>query len=207
MSAYDPKRTSKGLPLRPIFRESWDVKNKKWFFVTPPDVTNERILPGDPLHWTGIAQNWNTTCADCHSTNVHKNYDPKTNTYKTSWHEINVSCEECHGPGSVHVDLANAVVAVLGSEHWLRAAGAEREESQGAAGDVREVPFAAVPGARGLSAGTAFPELLRAGRAGADRCIRPTGRFWMKCTSTIRFCRARCTRITCSAPIATIRIR
>ncbi len=38
-----------------VLRESWDVKNKKWFFVTPPDVTNERILPGDPLHWTGIA--------------------------------------------------------------------------------------------------------------------------------------------------------
>jgi tetratricopeptide (TPR) repeat protein len=89
-----------------VLRESWDVKNKKWFFVTPPDVLNERIMPGDPLHWTGIAQNWNTTCADCHSTNVHKNYDPKANTYKTSWNEINVSCEECHGPGSVHVDLA-----------------------------------------------------------------------------------------------------
>lgn len=89
-----------------VLRESWDVRNKKWFFVTPPDVTNERILPGDPLHWTGIAQNWNTTCADCHSTNVHKNYDPHTNTYQTSWEEINVSCEECHGPGSVHVKLA-----------------------------------------------------------------------------------------------------
>lgn len=90
-----------------VLRESWDVNKKQWFYVTPPDVTNERILPGDPLHWTGIAQNWNTTCADCHSTNVHKNYDPKTNTYKTDWAEINVSCEECHGPGSVHVDLAN----------------------------------------------------------------------------------------------------
>ena len=27
----------------------------EWFDVTPPDVPNERILPGDPLHWTGIA--------------------------------------------------------------------------------------------------------------------------------------------------------
>jgi tetratricopeptide (TPR) repeat protein len=89
-----------------VLRESWDVKNKKWFYVTPPDVTNERILPGDPLHWTGIGQNWNTTCADCHSTNLHKNYDPDKNTYHTSWQEINVSCEECHGPGSVHVELA-----------------------------------------------------------------------------------------------------
>jgi predicted CXXCH cytochrome family protein len=89
-----------------VLRESWNVKEKKWFYVTPPDVTNERILAGDPLHWTGIGQNWNTTCADCHSTNLHKNYDPVKNTYDTTWQEINVSCEECHGPGSVHVDLA-----------------------------------------------------------------------------------------------------
>jgi tetratricopeptide (TPR) repeat protein len=91
-----------------VLRESWDTENKKWFFVTPPDVTNERILPGDPFHWTGITQNWNVTCADCHSTNVHKNYNPKTDSYKTSFEEIDVSCEECHGPGSVHVGLAKS---------------------------------------------------------------------------------------------------
>ncbi len=89
-----------------VLRESWDVKNKRWFYVTPPDVVNERILPGDPLHWTGIGQNWNTTCADCHSTDIHKNYNPEKNTYSTSWFEINVGCEECHGPGGVHIDLA-----------------------------------------------------------------------------------------------------
>jgi len=89
-----------------VLRESWDVEKKRWFYVTPPDVTDERIEPGDPLHWTGIAQNWNTTCADCHSTNVHKHYDVATNTYRTTFEEIDVSCEECHGPGSVHVALA-----------------------------------------------------------------------------------------------------
>jgi predicted CXXCH cytochrome family protein len=91
-----------------VLRESWDVANKKWFYVTPPDVTDERIAPGDPLHWTGIAQNWNTTCADCHSTNVHKNYNAASDTYKTTFNEIDVSCEECHGPGSVHVELARS---------------------------------------------------------------------------------------------------
>ncbi len=91
-----------------VLRESWDVENKRWFYVTPPDVTDERIEPGDPLHWTGIAQNWNTTCADYHSTNLHKNYDPATDTYRTTFEEIDVSCEECHGPGSVHVQLAES---------------------------------------------------------------------------------------------------
>ncbi len=101
-----------------VLRESWDVANKKWFYVTPPDVTDERIPPGDPLHWTGIAQNWNTTCADCHSTNVHKNYNPAANTYQTTFNEIDVSCEECHGPGSVHVDLARSA-----SPFWDRNVG------------------------------------------------------------------------------------
>jgi tetratricopeptide (TPR) repeat protein len=91
-----------------VLREAWDVENKKWFYVTPPDITDERIPPGDPFHWTGISQNWNNTCADCHSTNVHKNYNPVTNQYSTTFSEIDVSCEECHGPGSVHVKLARS---------------------------------------------------------------------------------------------------
>ncbi|MEN1680023.1 MAG: ammonia-forming cytochrome c nitrite reductase subunit c552 [Planctomycetota bacterium] len=91
-----------------VLRVSWDVNKNEWFYVYPPDVTDEKIEPGDPLHWTGIAQNWNTTCAICHSTNLQKNYDLATNTYHTTWSEIDVSCEECHGPGSLHVELAEA---------------------------------------------------------------------------------------------------
>lgn len=91
-----------------VLRVSWDTHNKRWFYLPPPDVLDERILPGDPLHWTGVAQNWNTTCAECHSTNLQKNYDFKTNTYATTYSEIDVSCEECHGPGSLHIELANA---------------------------------------------------------------------------------------------------
>jgi predicted CXXCH cytochrome family protein len=90
-----------------VLRVSWDTHRDRWFEVTPPDVPNERLKPDDPLHWTGIAQNWNTTCAECHSTNVHKNYDLVSDTYKTTFSEIDVGCEECHGPGSVHVALAN----------------------------------------------------------------------------------------------------
>lgn len=89
-----------------VLRVSWDTHRKEWFEVTPPDVPNERLAPDDPLHWTGIAQNWNTTCAECHSTNLQKNYDLETDTYHTTFTEIDVSCEECHGPGSLHVDLA-----------------------------------------------------------------------------------------------------
>ncbi len=85
---------------------AWDTEKQEWFLLDPED---ERILPGDPLHWTEQAMNWNHMCADCHSTGVKKNYDLKTDTFQTSWHEINVSCESCHGPGSHHVELAEAM--------------------------------------------------------------------------------------------------
>ncbi len=50
-------------------------------------------------------------CAECHSTNVHKGYDAATKTYATTWSELDVSCEACHGPGSAHVAWAEAVKA------------------------------------------------------------------------------------------------
>ncbi len=89
-----------------VLRVSWDVNKKQWFYVAPPDAEDLRLRPDDPLHWTGLAQNWNSMCAECHSTDYHKNYDLATNTYKSDFKEIDVSCEACHGPGSVHVELA-----------------------------------------------------------------------------------------------------
>jgi tetratricopeptide (TPR) repeat protein len=89
-----------------VLRVSWDARKNEWFFVPPPDAPDERIEAGSPLHWTGLAQNWNSMCAECHSTDYHKNFDLASNTYKHDFKEIDVSCEACHGPGSVHVDLA-----------------------------------------------------------------------------------------------------
>ena len=77
---------------------------QRWFHLYP----DERITHTDPLHWTGPNQNWNYMCADCHSTNLRRNFDLASNTYKTTWSEINVSCETCHGPGSAHVTWAEA---------------------------------------------------------------------------------------------------
>lgn len=78
---------------------AWDSEKNKWFSLNS-DVD---INHGDWLHWTGGAMSWNTMCADCHSTNLQKNYDQKTDTYKTTFSEIDVSCEACHGPSSEHV--------------------------------------------------------------------------------------------------------
>ena len=84
------------------FSVAWDVPGKKWFFLYP----GKRIPRSDWLHWTRNAQNWNGMCAECHSTNLVKGFDPKTDSYKTTWSELDVSCEACHGPGSRHVAWA-----------------------------------------------------------------------------------------------------
>ncbi len=81
---------------------AWDSVRGEWFDLYPDD----EIPPDDWLHWTRAAQNWNGMCAECHSTNLRKGFDASTNTYDTTWSEIDVSCEACHGPGSLHVKWA-----------------------------------------------------------------------------------------------------
>ena len=81
---------------------AWDVREKKWYRLPPEGP----IHPRDWLYWTNAAQNWNGMCAECHSTNLRKNYDPQSDTYNTTWSDIDVGCEACHGPGSNHVSWA-----------------------------------------------------------------------------------------------------
>ncbi len=86
---------------------AWDARpreqgGQRWFHLYP----DRKLKAGDPLHWTGIDQVWNYQCADCHSTNLRKNYDEKADRYETAWTDINVTCEACHGPGSNHVAWA-----------------------------------------------------------------------------------------------------
>ena len=90
-----------------VLRISWDTRGKKWFYLSPPDV-DEKLEPGDPLHWTGITQNWNVSCAECHSTDLKQNFDVASNQFHTTFSEIDVSCESCHGPASLHVDIAQS---------------------------------------------------------------------------------------------------
>ena len=95
------------IPRVQVLRLSWDTAKKEWFYLRPPDV-KDKLEPDDPLHWTGIGQRWQTMCADCHSTNLKRNFDAKTNQYHTTFSELDVSCEACHGPGSLHVELAQS---------------------------------------------------------------------------------------------------
>ena len=86
---------------------AWDSRplqqgGQRWFHLHP----DEKVDANDPLHWTGAFYNWNSRCAECHSTHLEKNFDMKTAQFATTWSEVNVACEACHGPGKRHTELA-----------------------------------------------------------------------------------------------------
>ncbi|WP_458160897.1 tetratricopeptide repeat protein [Bradyrhizobium sp. 18BD] len=96
---------------------AWDSRPKdqggqRWFHLYP----NEEIKHDDVLHWTRLNQNWNFMCAECHSTGVQKNYDAANDRFHTTWTEISVGCEACHGKGSRHVDWAHSQRSWFGKD-------------------------------------------------------------------------------------------
>jgi predicted CXXCH cytochrome family protein len=96
---------------------AWDGRPKdqggqRWFHLYP----NEEIKHDDILHWTKLNQNWNFMCAECHSTGVQKNYDSANDRFHTTWTEISVGCEACHGKGSRHVNWAHSQRSWFGKD-------------------------------------------------------------------------------------------
>ncbi|QDP01150.1 multiheme c-type cytochrome [Thalassotalea sp. PS06] len=86
---------------------AWDSREKqlggqRWFHLYP-----EALDTKHEFFWTNQGQNWNYMCADCHSTNIRKNYNLEDKSYGTTFAEISVGCEACHGPGENHLDFVN----------------------------------------------------------------------------------------------------
>jgi predicted CXXCH cytochrome family protein len=79
-------------------RIAWDTDSSKWFDLYP----DLKIASSEWIHWTSGGMNWNTACADCHSTNLRKNYMNETDSFNTQYTIIDVSCEACHGPSKEH---------------------------------------------------------------------------------------------------------
>jgi hypothetical protein len=92
---------------------AWDTQSQQWFDPQP----TLKARPGEWVHWTEGGKNWNSMCADCHSTAVAKNFSAVENRYDTAVEEISVGCESCHGPGRDHQQaVLNGAIAGLGDE-------------------------------------------------------------------------------------------
>ena len=81
---------------------AWNSEQKHWFTLHP----GSRPKPDDPMHSLGRYQNWNMMCSECHSTDLHRNYDAQKDSYDTHWAALSVGCQACHGPGSAHLEWA-----------------------------------------------------------------------------------------------------
>ncbi len=78
----------------PVF---WHVASRRWLDwkeITPiPDNAHD------------LRQIWNSNCFNCHGTNIAQGYDIQTKRYNSTWTEMGIGCEACHGPGREHVAL------------------------------------------------------------------------------------------------------
>jgi tetratricopeptide (TPR) repeat protein len=91
------------------FNIAWDTRAKiqggqRWYHLQP----DESITPDHPFFWQRHFQNWNSRCAECHTTGYEKNYKVETNSYATQFAEATVGCESCHGPAALHQTQAKS---------------------------------------------------------------------------------------------------
>ena len=96
-----------------------DLRTGAWIEASAGGVlpSGARFSPRDRFYWKNPGRTWNIECFNCHASQIARNYDPKTNTYRTTWVDLSINCEACHGPGARHVAfwdeaLKDASVAV-----------------------------------------------------------------------------------------------
>jgi predicted CXXCH cytochrome family protein len=83
---------------------AWDSKKQKWYHL----YDHLKLTHNEWVNWTGGAMNWNTMCAQCHSTYLEKDFNDANDSFDTKWASINVSCEACHGAGKKHIDYVRS---------------------------------------------------------------------------------------------------
>ncbi|HBH61650.1 MAG TPA: hypothetical protein DDX85_07935 [Nitrospiraceae bacterium] len=81
----------------------WDIRSKSWH-----DLNGlEKSYPGNGEYWSSTQRIWQYTCGGCHVTGLRINYVEGSDTFNTTWVDMGIGCEACHGPGSNHVKAAS----------------------------------------------------------------------------------------------------
>ncbi len=92
-----------------VLGSSWDGRprrqgGQRWF----DPYRGPSLSPPRAREWTRPTRNWNSECAECHSTDLRKGYRAREDRFATTFSALAVSCEACHGPGSRHVTWARS---------------------------------------------------------------------------------------------------
>lgn len=88
---------------------AYDVNRREWFDTAASGVrhfTGGR--QGEAVDWKHSAYTFNTSCYNCHVSQLDTNYDLGSDTYQTTWSEPGINCETCHGSASEHNRVAKA---------------------------------------------------------------------------------------------------
>lgn len=82
---------------------AYDANRKEWYDTTASMVRHFPDQRDEPVDWTDRSLTFNTSCYNCHVSQLSTNYDLPGDSYETSWLEPGINCEACHGPGSEHI--------------------------------------------------------------------------------------------------------
>lgn len=81
----------------------WDANKKTW-----ADLNGlKESYPGDREYWSDAGRIWQLKCGGCHVTGLKINYDIAKDSFDSTWMNLGIGCEACHGPGSNHVKAAS----------------------------------------------------------------------------------------------------
>ena len=89
---------------------AYDVRKQTWYDVAASGVRHFPDRRDEALDWTDRMFTFNTTCFNCHVSELSTTYDLATDSYHTTWSEPGISCESCHGPGGEHIRAMEAEI-------------------------------------------------------------------------------------------------
>ncbi len=82
---------------------AYDCSSDSWYNNPESGVRHFETLEDVPLEWRSHLFTFNTTCYNCHVSQLETNYSLAENRYNTTWREPGINCETCHGPSYEHI--------------------------------------------------------------------------------------------------------
>lgn len=98
----------------------WSTATASFFPYWNVQENSPQTLPDLWEQMRTLHSAWNLYCARCHTTNLQiTRQDAWHTTAEVEWTEHGISCEACHGPGSLHVEYMHST-AVNRLAMWIQ---------------------------------------------------------------------------------------
>ncbi len=82
---------------------AYDVDDETWYDTTASMVRHAVGHTDEAVDWKDPLLTFNTSCWNCHVSQLTVNYDPDTDTYESRWAEAGINCETCHDSALEHI--------------------------------------------------------------------------------------------------------